>query len=172
MIITRKGNFDSMHRIMDHPSKCAAIHGHTYLYEIQIDTTVGDIGYGIDFADVKTILQYYIDGYLDHGAILNPADVDIIQLCESMKSKHYIMKTLRSSQNYMNPSAENISREMYYVLHILFKRQNIIGYNGINNIRLYETPNCYVDFSKNNFTDYEYYSFVNDKKLEPIFDNI
>lgn len=131
---------------MDHGGRCFNLHGHSYLYEIQLETKVGHIGYGIDFADVKTLLQYYIDGYLDHGAILNPADFDIIDLCRKIGSKYHIMSLVDTTDKYMNPSAENIAREMYFTLHALFTKNNIEGYERIHNIRLYETPNCYVDY--------------------------
>ena len=32
--ITRKGNFDSGHRVMNEQYKCYNLHGHTYLYEL------------------------------------------------------------------------------------------------------------------------------------------
>ena len=32
--ISRKGNFDSGHRVMNEFMKCFNIHGHTYLYEL------------------------------------------------------------------------------------------------------------------------------------------
>lgn len=161
-----------MHRVMDHPGKCAAIHGHTYLYEIQIDTKVGNIGYGIDFADVKQILQYYIDGYLDHGAILNPADVNIIDLCKNMKSKYHVMSTLEDNNKYMNPSAENIAREMYYTLDQLLIQQQTQGYNCIHNIRLYETPNCYVDFNHRDTSEHEKQTILRNKSVKRIIDSI
>ncbi len=170
MIITRKGNFDAAHRIMDHGGRCFNLHGHTYLYEIQLHTTVGNIGYGIDFADVKSIIQYYIDGYLDHGAILNPADTDIIKLCQNMSSKYHVMHDVTGNNVYMNPSAENIAREMFYTLHAIFIKLNVKSYIGINNIRLYETPNCYVDYSTFNNNLFE--NFSNSKTIQNIINNV
>lgn len=35
--ITRKGNFDSGHRVMNERMKCFNIHGHTYLYELEFE---------------------------------------------------------------------------------------------------------------------------------------
>ncbi len=147
MKITRKGNFDSMHRVVDHPGKCRNIHGHTYLYEVSVETEDTGIGYGMDFADIKTAISNYVDTYLDHGSILNPADKDIIKLCKDMDSKYYVMQS-PDGREYMNPTAENISREMYFTLQKMLERKNIAGFKWISNIRLFETPNCYVDYSK------------------------
>ena len=35
--ITRKGTFDSGHRVMNERMKCFNMHGHTYLYELEFE---------------------------------------------------------------------------------------------------------------------------------------
>ena len=47
----------------------------------------------------------------------------------------------------INPSAENLASEIFYslcqIFHVSFK-----GVVSLKNVRLYETPNCWVDTDK------------------------
>ena len=70
--ISRKGNCDSMHRVMNEKMKCFLPHGHTYLYELTFSfENMEEIGYAIDFKEIKRVFCQWIDDLLDHGAILN-----------------------------------------------------------------------------------------------------
>ena len=56
--ITRKGNFDSGHRVMNEFMKCYNIHGHTYLYELTFSfENMEEIGYAIDFKEIKKAME-------------------------------------------------------------------------------------------------------------------
>jgi hypothetical protein len=56
--ITRKGNFDSGHRVMNERMKCFNIHGHTYLYELEFEfNEMEEIGYAIDFKEIKRVAE-------------------------------------------------------------------------------------------------------------------
>jgi 6-pyruvoyltetrahydropterin/6-carboxytetrahydropterin synthase len=166
MNITRKGNFDSMHRVDGHPGKCRNIHGHTYLYEIQIQVPDNNVvGYELDFAVLKSIVSQYIDGYLDHTSILNPADKDIIELCKQYNYKYYEM-SLYGDGKYCNPTAKNISIEMFIALDELLMNTTA----SVSNVRLYETPNCYVDFNNKPLKGWP--AFKKSKKLKTIINEI
>ena len=67
--ITRKGNFDSAHRVLNEKFKCYNVHGHTYLYELtfQFDS-MERIGYAIDFKEIKITAQG-IDLLLDDDGL-------------------------------------------------------------------------------------------------------
>ncbi len=140
--ITRKGSFDSMHRVMNEKMKCFNIHGHTYLYELEFEfSQMEGIGYAIDFKEIKRIGCQWIDDILDHGAIINPHDKDVYRAIEATKSKFWDM-SLNGEGNYCNPTVENIAKEIFLAMQILF-----IDYRKtlrINKITLYETPNCYT----------------------------
>ena len=41
----------------------------------------------------------------------------------------------------INPSAENLAAELFYILKQLFSNESL----NLVNLRLYETPNCWVD---------------------------
>ena len=138
--IIRKGSFDSGHRVMNERMKCFNIHGHTYLYELEFEfNEIEKIGYAIDFKEIKRIGCQWIDDYLDHGMILNPEDILLIKTTKEYNSKLWLMGL--NGLNYCNPSVENIAKEIFLAMTLLFK-----GYNNlkINKVTLWETPNCYT----------------------------
>ena len=111
--ITRKGTFDSMHRVMNERMKCFNVHGHTYLFELTFGfSQMEDIGYAIDFKEVKRVGCQWIDDILDHGAILNPKDAVLIDAVNSVDSKLYKM-SLNGGEEYCNPSVENLVKEIF-----------------------------------------------------------
>lgn len=139
--ITRKGSFDSAHRVMNERMKCFNVHGHTYLYELTFKfTSMKDIGYAIDFKEIKRIGCQWIDDLLDHGSILNPNDKLLISTCHDLGSKVWVMRL--NGDEYCNPTVENIAKEIFLAMEYLFDRINGLS---IHQIRLWETPNCYTD---------------------------
>jgi 6-pyruvoyltetrahydropterin/6-carboxytetrahydropterin synthase len=145
--ITRKGNFDSGHRVMNEFMKCYNIHGHTYLYELTFSfENMEEIGYAIDFKEIKRVFCQWIDDILDHGMILNPKDELLIQTTKSYATKLWLM-SLNGDGEYCNPSVENIAKEVFLAMEILTNELYKHASTGlkIHNVKIYETPNCYTD---------------------------
>lgn len=152
--ITRAHSFDAAHRVMGHiindnkidefginHSKCINFHGHRYDVELSFEfQTTGEIGYEIDFAEIKRRACQWIDDFWDHGAILNPNDKDFIDVCISKKSKLWIMKL--GGGQWCNPTAENISKELFLICEQLFK--DLTGLK-VFSVKLYETAKCLVE---------------------------
>lgn len=139
--ITRKGTFDSGHRVMNERMKCFNLHGHTYLYELTFTfDSMEDIGYAIDFKEIKRVGCQWIEDFLDHGMILNPKDLAVITACKSTVSKTWLM-SLNGEHSYCNPSVENIAKEIFLAVSILLNDDHL----KLSSIRLYETPNCFTD---------------------------
>lgn len=139
--ITRKGSFDSGHRVMNEKMKCFNLHGHTYLYELEFEfNEMEEIGYAIDFKEIKRIGCQWIDDYLDHGMILNPKDQVIIDATLATNSKLWLMG-LNGRDEYCNPSVENISKEIFLAMDLLFDQYDNLS---IHKITIFETPNCYT----------------------------
>lgn len=154
--ITQKGTFDSAHRVLNEKLKCFSLHGHLYSYELTFGfSSMEEIGYAIDFKEIKRVACQWIDDKLDHGAILNCHDRVLIKAINDIDTKLWIM-TLNGPGNYCNPSVENIAKEMFLAVQILFENYSDLW---IENIRLYETPNCYTDCNKNSITADEVYNF-------------
>lgn len=139
--ITRKGSFDAAHRILNEKIKCFNLHGHTFLYELTFAfEEPEDLGYALDFKEIKRVACQYIDDVWDHSMIANPMDTDVIDVCRKLGTKLNVM-SLYGPDTYCNPTAESISKELFILLGMLMDTDNLWLYK----IRLYETPNCWVD---------------------------
>jgi len=156
-VIVRKGSFDAGHRVMNERLKCFNIHGHTYLYELAFNFSKSkDIGYNIDFKEIKRVGCQWIDDHLDHALIVNPNDHFLIQAGIGLKSKMWFM-SLNGVGKYCNPTVENIAKEIFLAIQFLLNDKDL----HLQHIRLYETPNCYTECyrhsispsEKNNFLD-------------------
>lgn len=159
--ISRKGNFDSGHRVMNEYLKCYNIHGHTYLYELTFSfENMEEIGYAIDFKEIKRVGCQWIDDILDHGMILNPHDSKLIETTIDYGTKLWLM-SLNGEGEYCNPSVENISREIFLAMEILFNDMYKNKPTGlkIHRVVVYETPNCWTEVKAASISDKERENF-------------
>ena len=149
--ITRKGSFDSGHRVMNERMKCFNIHGHTYLYELNFEfNEMEEIGYAIDFKEIKRVGCQWIDDILDHGMILNPQDTKLIETTQSYGSKMWLM-SLNGKDAYCNPSVENVAKEVFLAMMVLFPPTAYPNLR-IHEVTIYETPNCSTICSKDSLS--------------------
>ena len=142
--ITRIFEFDSAHRVMNERVKCFNLHGHRFRVEATFQyLSTKELGYAIDFKELKRVFGEFIDTFLDHASILNPMDTELIDLCIKNKWRVWVMGL--GKQDDINPSAENIASELFYVGDTFFnmEEQSV----KLVKIRLYETPNCWVECS-------------------------
>ena len=140
--VTRIFDFDAAHRVMNERVKCFNLHGHRFKVEVTFEySKKAALGYAIDFKEIKRIVGAYIDEHLDHACILNPLDKELIDLCKKNGWRVHIVGMGRNED--INPSAENLASELFYIVNQLFisDSHNI----RLINIRLYETPKCWVD---------------------------
>ena len=160
--ISRKGNFDSGHRVMNEFMKCYNIHGHTYLYELTFSfENMEEIGYALDFKEIKRVFCQWIDDILDHGMILNPKDELLIKTTKEYGTKLWLM-SLNGDGEYCNPSVENIAKEVFLAMDILSDKlyQNSRTGLKIHKVQIYETPNCSTECFRESITDLEQARFM------------
>lgn len=123
--------------------------GHTYLYELTFSfESMQEIGYAIDFKEIKRVFCQWIDDILDHGMILNPHDDIPIKATKDVGSKLWLM-SLNGEGEYCNPTVENIAKEVFLAMEVL---TNVLYGDSksklnIHNVKIYETPNCATDCS-------------------------
>lgn len=154
--ITRKGSFDAAHRVMHERVKCFNLHGHTFLYELTFAfREPEDLGYALDFKEIKRVACAYIDEVFDHCTIANPKDEVLIDCVDKLGTKLYLM-TLGGPDADCNPSAENLSKEIFVQIAYLMNTDNI----WLDSLRLYETPNCWVDTKKEDIRAEETYNIL------------
>jgi 6-pyruvoyltetrahydropterin/6-carboxytetrahydropterin synthase len=133
IICTRKLEFDSAHRVMDHESKCKMLHGHRYVVEASFSAKDLDaVGRIIDFGLIREILGKWIDDNFDHTAILYEKDKNLGENISKITGQkiYYIAE---------NPTAENIAKHLFEdICPQLFANYPV----KCVSIRIHETPNC------------------------------
>ena len=139
--VRRAGTFDAAHRVMDEKVKCFNLHGHLYQYTLELRfEEVEKIGFAIDFKDMKKF-DDKIDDLFDHGFIANPKDEALLSACNTIGdngSKLWEM-SLNGGGEYCNPTAENISKEMLMMAHLMFRNHPGLS---VESLTLFETPKC------------------------------
>lgn len=137
IICMRRLEFDAAHRVMLHESKCRHLHGHRYVVEAGFVARDGldALGRVIDFGVIKERLGAWIDAHWDHTTILHELDRPLGEAISAQtgQSVYYLPS---------NPTAENMADHLLqHVCPSLFADAAVTCVR----IRLYETPNCYVD---------------------------
>ena len=128
--VTRLIHFCYGHRLMDYEGKCRHPHGHNGKIEITMEGPKLDKrGMLMDFEDIKTTVQKWVDSELDHKMLLNKKD-PLVPVLEKMGEPIILMDG--------NPTAENIARHIFE--YARSKKLPVV------NVRLWETVNSYADF--------------------------
>lgn len=150
MQITRRLEFDAGHRIPDHHSQCRHLHGHRYALEI---TLAGDIieaagrpdtGMVMDFSEVKAIAMHSVIEAWDHAFLVFEGDVLVTGFLAQMPGHKTVLLD-------RVPTAENLARLAFEILDPLY--QDTYGNHlHLEQVRLYETPNCWADCRRNDMT--------------------
>src|SRR5262245_33453245 len=74
---TRRLQFSAGHRVFQHESKCANIHGHNYVVLLHAEADRLDkIGRVIDFSVLKAKFGTWIEDWWDHGMIYWERDTE------------------------------------------------------------------------------------------------
>lgn len=140
--VTRRLEWDAIHRIPGHEGPCAAWHGHRYAAEVScVGEGLDDQGRIIDFGCIKEVLGGWLDARWDHTAILMRDDPDqaAAAIAAANASRGRPVYWLDGA-----PTAENIAAELARVA------QELLGPFGIDvvRLRLWETPNCSAEWER------------------------
>jgi 6-pyruvoyltetrahydropterin/6-carboxytetrahydropterin synthase len=151
--ITRAFGFDYGHRILNHESKCANLHGHRGLAEVTVTADKLDsLGRIIDFGKVKELVGGWIDENWDHNMILHENDPLVYMVASQhkkyppdaneagvdMREEIYGRKPPYLMPH--NPTAENLARVLYEESWKLLGPLNI----AVLRVKFWETPNCFA----------------------------
>ncbi len=137
VFVTRRLEFDAAHRVMNHESKCATLHGHRYVVLITATADqLDDIGRIIDFSVLKNQIGSWLDEHWDHNSIICSQDEVTINALKSIprKKEPYIAA--------WNPTAENMADFLLRV--VCPERLKDTGIT-VTRVKVYETPNCYAE---------------------------
>ena len=137
---TRRLEWDAMHRIPRHESKCRAFHGHRYAAELTCAVPALDaLGRVIDFGVVKERVGGWIDTHWDHTALLMEGDPEAPPIAEANARLGRPVYWLSQP-----PTAEIIVAELARVA------QELLADTGVTvvRVRLWETPNGTAEWTQ------------------------
>jgi len=124
---------------MNHKGKCKNLHGHTYKLEVSLTSNkLTPDGMVVDFTILKNLVQKWVDDNLDHSTILNKDDRKVIEFCQKMGFRSYLING--------EPTAENMTQVIYdQIKRVLDANKDVLLDDlKISYIKLWETPtsNC------------------------------
>lgn len=135
--ITRLLEFDAGHRVMNHESKCATLHGHRYKIELVAEAEqLDDIGRIIDFSVLKEKIGTWIDREWDHNVIVFNKDAETLNALRSIPRKK------EPFVSEWNPTAENMAD---YLLKTVCPAELSGTGVTITRVVVWETPNCHAE---------------------------
>jgi 6-pyruvoyltetrahydropterin/6-carboxytetrahydropterin synthase len=100
--VIKKIEFCYGHRLLDYEGRCAHVHGHNGIVEIELCSEDLDRhGMVLDFNDIEAEVSRFIDSELDHRMLLRRDD-PLVQLLKQAGEEPFLMEE--------NPTAENIAK--------------------------------------------------------------
>lgn len=98
----RYHDFSMGHRVYQHESKCASLHGHNYRIHFYCEAPrLDDIGRVIDFSDIKKYLCQWLEENWDHKFLVYEKDPWLEQL--------KVIDPEGTVSTNFNPTAENMA---------------------------------------------------------------
>lgn len=146
MLITRRLEFDSGHRIPSHKSQCRHLHGHRYALEITLSGSIietegaSDQGMVMDYSDVKIIAQRELVELWDHAFLVYRNDLEVLNFLQSIPGHKTVVLDVP-------PTAENLATIAFQILDAAYTKNAL----RLERVRLYETPNNWADAIRNQF---------------------
>ena len=108
--VTVKLEFSYGHRLLNHKGRCARIHGHNGVIEVEFQAMeLDERGMVADFGDLKNAVREYLDEKLDHRLILSEDD-PIVPILREADEPMLVLET--------NPTAENLAELIFSDLRI------------------------------------------------------
>lgn len=131
---TRRVHFSAGHRVMNHESKCATVHGHNYYVSIRAEASaLDDVGRVVDFSVLKERVGGWIDEHWDHNFLVWERDTAVVAALQSLPRKKdpFVCP--------FNPTAEEMAR---YLLEDVCTDVLSGTQVRIQSITVFETENC------------------------------
>ena len=135
---TRRLEFDAAHRVTRHESKCRNLHGHRYAAEVTASAPrLDDLDRVVDFGVLKSVVGAWLDEAWDHATICNEDDHALVEVC---RANDWRFDTVPGE-----PTAELLAEVLAKHAQLLLDAAGA----GVlvTHVRLYETPNCWADYS-------------------------
>ena len=122
--VIKKLDFCYAHRLINYHGKCAHLHGHNALVEIEIASfKLDERDLLIDFNQIKRIAKDWISAPLDHKTILCKRD-PLVEVLQNFGEPLFLLE--------QNPSAEALAKIILETL----KEKGL----AVSQVRFWETP--------------------------------
>jgi 6-pyruvoyltetrahydropterin/6-carboxytetrahydropterin synthase len=147
----RYHDFSCGHRVVNHESKCALLHGHNYRVHFGCQARkLDDVGRVVDFSVIKSTICQWLEDYWDHKFLAWDQDPIMTCLVGMYENAH----DLKDGPNLIagsvvwvpfNPTAENIG------CYLMGVGNSLLGQHGIwlAEVRVEETRKCSAIVSPN-----------------------
>ncbi|MDO4585040.1 MAG: 6-carboxytetrahydropterin synthase [Planctomycetia bacterium] len=133
--IAREMEFCYGHRLLNHPGKCRFLHGHNGRVRIVVAAdTLNEQGMVIDFGEIRSTLEKWVDEELDHRTILSQDD-PLVEVLQAQGEKVVVLP--------VPPTAENLAR-------FLSEKGCGMGLNIVA-VQFWETPKCCAHYTVDNY---------------------
>jgi 6-pyruvoyltetrahydropterin/6-carboxytetrahydropterin synthase len=125
-------NFCYGHRLLNYMGKCAHLHGHNAVAEVEFSSeSLDSRGMVIDFEEIKATVQSFLDETLDHRMLLSKKDPFVVMLKNEGEPVFEMDE---------NPTAENIAK----LIHQFIKSKKL----PISRVRVWESPSACAEYSE------------------------
>lgn len=131
MTIEIKHSTSTAHIITGHPGKCNNLHGHNYNFTVGVTSPdLNSLGMVVDFSILKNKVKHILDEMYDHKTIIYEKDPRAVTL-----------KAVGAELVDYNPTAENMAKQIYFILCQTFKGVKELQDLCVSYIEVEETAN-------------------------------
>ena len=128
--VSKRIEFCYGHRLLDYDGSCRHPHGHNAVAEIEVSAgQVDQRGMVCDFADIKRIVETWIDRELDHKMLLRRDD-PLVEALHRLGEPVFLLDH--------NPTAEHIAAWIWHRAKPLIP--------GLASVRIFETPYSWAEY--------------------------
>lgn len=152
----RKGvHIDFAHTVLNYPGACRSIHGHTWFFEVCLQTQVLDkYGFVLDFGVLKQKVLTPIHDFLDHSFItgesvakeVHPAFTQLGKALKASPDANRFVSNFHNAKQYLrggmklivfpfNPTAELLCKWFYQTTYSILFNDMV----HISSVRIYES---------------------------------
>ena len=132
---TKKLRLEAGHRLQGHESGCRNVHGHSYVFEVQVTASELDsIGRVIDFGEIKRRVGSWLDANFDHAFIFEKGDpIEQFLIAQGMKRYEFPE----------SPTSENLAKYVFRKSIELLPLEIVVM-----SVTCHETTTCFSTYSE------------------------
>ncbi|MEM6672628.1 MAG: 6-carboxytetrahydropterin synthase [Planctomycetota bacterium] len=141
--ISRRIEWDMAHRLGPRcTTKCRNLHGHRYVAIATLAArTTNELGMVLDFGEAVAAMKGLVDERLDHACVVDQGDEALHAFLAEQGDKCEVVDFPTTVENLCVWLAERFQEAFDALPDAAERGVRLVG------LRIYETPNCYADWS-------------------------